>query len=272
MINNTSRQRWERAAARNLDAQFIAEIIHGLNCSPFEAEAICDTVHEIYAPLMEAADSLKPGQIRISVIDAGVAPNIPLAQARQRLVTITLDNGKEDRHIRQHGGVIVLRRHRFTRICEETFQQGGLLTLEVIADLFNCAVRTLVTDLAAVRTQGSCPPLRSTVKDMGRAVTHRREIVALWLAGLEYTDVALKTCHSVAAVGNYVDKYKRCATLFSAGYDFDTVAVIARLSSSLVHAFHALRAEAKPVPHRQEELDGLAKKNELPMLRLEVHP
>lgn len=261
MINNTALQRWQRAAARHLDAQFMNAIIQGMNCSPFEAEAIRDTVHDVYAPLMETADTLKPGQLRISVIDAGVAPNVPLARAQQRLVTLTLDAGEEDRTVRQQGGIIALRRHRFVRLCEEAFQQGGLLTLEALADLMNCAVRTLVTDLAAVRAQGILPPLRSTVKDMGRAITHRRLIVAHWLAGQEYTEIARATYHSVTAVANYVEKFKRCAALLAAGFDLDAVAVIARLSPALARAFQQLVAEAQPVPHRREELAALTKKN-----------
>lgn len=272
MINNTALHRWHRAAARQLDAQFMAAIQHGMNCSPFEAEAIRDTVHAVYDPLLETSDAVKPGQLRLSVIAAGVAPNTPLAQAQQCLVTLTLDAGAPDRQVRQHGGVIGLRRHRFLRICEEAFQQGGVLTLEAIADLFNCAVRTLVDDLAALRATGTPPPLRSTVKDMGRAVTHRRLIVEHWLAGEEYTEIARRTCHSVAAVGNYVDKFKRCAALFAAGFPLDTVALVARLSPSLVRAFHQLLADAHPVPHRRDELDALTKKNRA-LLPLEVsHP
>ena len=261
MINNTSHQRWQRAAARQLDAQFMNAIIQGLSCSPFEAEAIRDCVHEVYAPLLEASGSLKPGQLRLSVIDAGVPPNIPLAQAQQRLVTLTLDSGEQDRPVRQTGGIIALRRHRFLRVCEETFQQGGLLTLEGVADLFNCAVRTLVSDLAALRAQGITPPLRSTIKDMGRALTHRRQIVGRWLAGEEYSDIARSTCHSVASVANYVDKFKRCAALFAAGFDLDTVALIARLSPALARAFQELLTTAPAVAHRQEELEALTKKN-----------
>ena len=202
MINNTNLQRWQRAAARNLDAQFVNGIIQGMNCSPFEAEAIRGKVHEVYDPLMETSGTLKPGQIRITVIDVGVAPNIPLAQAQQHLVTLTLDAGEQDRAIRKQSGIIVLRRHRLVRLCEEAFQQGGLLTLEAIADLFNCAVRTLVNDLAALRAQQMIPPLRSTVKDMGRALTHRRLIVEKWLAGQEYSEIARATCHSVPSVAN----------------------------------------------------------------------
>jgi len=261
VINNTALQRWHRAEARSLDTQFMTTIMEGMQCSPFEAAAIRDTIHQVYAPVMETTDSLRPGQLRLSVVAAGVAPNTPLAQAQQCVVTLTLDAGEPDRQLRQHGGVIALRRQRFVRICEEAFQQGGLLTLEAIADLFNCAVRTLVDDLAAVRAQGSVPPLRSTVKDMGRAVTHRRLIVERWLAGLEYTEIARATSHSVAAVANYVDKFKRCAALVAAGCDPDTVALIARLSPSLTRAFLQLLTEAQPVPHRRQELDALTKKN-----------
>jgi hypothetical protein len=189
-----------------------------------------------------------------------VAPNVPLAQAAQRLVTLTLDAGAEDRHVRRTGGVIALRRHRLVRLCEETFQQGGLLTLEGVADLCNCAVRTLVSDLAALRGQGITPPLRSTVKDMGRALSHRRQIVTRWLAGEEYSDIARASHHSVAAVSNYIEKFKRCAALFAAGFDLETVALITRLSLPLARAFQELLAEAQPVAHRRQELAALAKK------------
>ena len=272
MINNTSRQRWQRASARNLDAQFMNAIMEGMNCSPFEAEAIRDTVHQVYAPLLEASDSLKPGQLRLSVIDAGVAPNVALSQAQQRLVTLTVDGGEEDRQVRQRAGVIAVRQHRLVRVCEEAFQQGGLLTLEGVADLFNCAVRTLVTDLAALRAQGVGVPLRSTVKDMGRALTHRRQIVARWLRGEEYSEIAHASYHSLRSVASYVEKFKRCAALLGAGFDLDSVALIARLSPGLARSYQELLTEAEPVAHRREELEALAEKGGAPCPAQEALP
>lgn len=87
MINNTALHRWHRAAARQLDTQFVNAMRQGLNCSSFEAEAIREKVHDVYAPLMECSDTLKPGQLRLSVIAASVAPNTPFAQAQQCVVT-----------------------------------------------------------------------------------------------------------------------------------------------------------------------------------------
>ena len=110
------------------------------------------------------------------------------------------------------------------RVCEEAFQQGGLLTLEDLALLFNCGLRTLVGDLAALRQQELVPPLRSTVKDIGRAVTHRCQIVSLWLEGQEYSDIARHTHHSVSAVAQYVEKFKRSVSLLDSGFDVATTA------------------------------------------------
>lgn len=123
------------------------EMITGLNCSPFEAEAILEKVHEIYAPLLETTPVIKPGQIQMTVVDASVAPNVPLKQAKQRLVTLTLHAGNQDIETRKKGSVPELRQKRLCRMCQEAFQQGGLLTLEDLANVFNCGVRTLVHDL-----------------------------------------------------------------------------------------------------------------------------
>jgi len=267
MINNTNFTHWNRLQAKSLDAQFKNEMVTGLNCSPFEAEAIIEKVHEIYTPLLETSQGLKPGQVQVMVIDASVAPNVPLAKAKQRLVTLTLYAGEEDIETRKKGSVPVLRQKRLCRMCQEAFQQGGLLTLEDLANLFNCGVRTLVNDLADLRKEKIVPALRSTTKDMGRAITHRRLIVTLWLQGFEYSEIARKASHSVDSVANYVDKFKRCVALFASGFDVDTVALMAKLSTPLTKEFQRIHSDIQGVPHRLRELEEFLKKNRVQNLR-----
>ncbi len=261
MINNSNYAHWDRLKAKTLDTQFSNEMIAGLNCSPFEAEAIVEKVHEIYAPLWEGNTAPKLGQIQMLVVDASVPPNVPLAKAKQRLVTLTLYAGAEDLQWRKSSSVPGLRQKRLSRMSEEAFQQGGLLTLEDLANLFNCGVRTLVNDLRALRQNKIIPPLRSTIKDMGRAVTHRRLIISLWLEGLEYSAIARKACHSVESVANYVDKFKRCAALFRAGFDLATTALLVNISEALAREFQQLHAQLGGVPHRLQELEDFLKKN-----------
>lgn len=261
MINNTSLKRWERVQAKSLDQRFLQEMIGGLQCSRFEAQAILDKVHEVFEPVMEHPGSLQPGQIQLCVVDAGVGAGTPLKEAAQRLVTVTLNGGDEDYQWRKKYGVSGLRQRRLCRIAEEAFQQGGVLTLEDIAAVFNCGMRTLVRDLAALRRRGIRPPLRSLVQDMGRAVSHRREIVKLWLEGQEYSEIARSSYHSVESVANYVEKFKRCAVLFSESCDLNTVGFLVRLSVPLAREFHELWSQMEPVEHRRRELEEWGQKN-----------
>ena len=267
MINNTNYTHWSRLQAKSLDNQFMNEMITGLNCSPFEAEAILDKVHEIFAPLLQTASAIKPGQIQMTVIDASVAPNVPLKQAKQRLVTLTLHAGNDDIETRKKGLIPELRQKRLCRMCREAFQQGGLLTLEDLANLFNCSVRTLVNDLAALRKKNIVPTLRSNTKDMGRAITHRKLIITLWLQGFEYSEIARKASHCVDSVANYIDKFKRCAALFASGFDVYAVALMVKLSTPLAQEFQRLYNDLDAVPHRLLELDEFLKKNRMPSLR-----
>jgi len=261
MINNTSRERPKRLNAKSLDNQFMSEMISGLRCSPFEARAILDKVHEVFEPWFTAGRLPRPGQVQLSVVDAQVAPQAPLHQAAQRLVTLTLYAGPEDNELRDQKGVVAMRQARLVRMAEEAFQQGGLLTLEDLAAVLNCGLRTLVRDLRDLRKQDVIPPLRSTVKDMGRSLTHRGKIVELWLQGHEYSTIAHKTAHSVESVANYVDKFKRCAAAFAQVFDLNTTAFLVGISVALATEFHRLHSQIDPVPHRREELEEFLKKN-----------
>jgi uncharacterized protein DUF1670 len=261
VINNTSLKRGDRMNAKSVDTQFMTAMQRGLNCSPFEAQIMVEKVHELYGSWFDTSTTVQPGQIQISVVDASVPPGTPLSEAAQKLVTLTLLDKSPDIDIQQQQGIPPLRQRRLMRVCEEAFQQGGLLTLEDLALLFNCGLRTLVGDLAALRRQELVPPLRSTVKDIGRAVTHRCQIVSLWLEGQEYSDLARHTHHSVSAVAQYVEKFKRSVSLLDSGFDVATTAFLARLSIPLVEQFHRIHQSVKPVAHRQRELQNFLKKS-----------
>ncbi len=261
MINNTNQGRWERLNVKDLNSVFVNEMRAGLNCSNFEALAILEKVHEIFKPIFEASERPSPGQIEITVVDIDVPPNVHLLEAKKKVARVTLYSTNEDLEIRKKEGVPGLRQHRLNRMSEEAFQQGGLLTLEDFSIIFNCGMRTLVADLKDLRAKNIIPPLRSTVRDMGRAISHRREIITLWLNGNEYSDIAYKSHHSVHSVSNYVEKFKRCIALFSCGFDFETIAFLVRMSKTLVEQFYNIYKECEPIQTRKEELENLAKKN-----------
>lgn len=261
MINNSSIQKWYRLRQKSLDNQFIQQVIAGCNCSSFEAKAILETVEEVYAPFFNNASSLKPGQIQIPVVSIRTSPKTPLCDAELINATVTLFDDDTDLEIRQKNGVVALRQHRIQRICTEAFQQGGLLTVEDLAHrIFNCGQRTICRDIKAFKDKDISIPLRSTIKDMGRTLSHRKLIVQKWLLGDEYHSIAQKTFHSVASVRNYVEKFKRVVVLTQQKYDIHTISFLVKISSTLVTQYQQLYESLDVIEHRKEELSSLPKK------------
>jgi len=262
MINNSSLQKWDRLQQKQLDTQFINELIHGMSCSMFEAKAILNAVYEVYHPFFDNAAVMKPGQMLFEVVSVENGPQRKLSDCKMISVVLTLDSGKDDLDVKRQQGVIGLRRHRFQRISNEAFQQGGVLTVEDIANrLLNCGERTLCRDIQAFKDQGVVLPLRSTIKDMGKSITHRTLIVKEWLLGKEYSEIARNTSHSIDAVSNYVDKFKRVICLAKDNHEINTIAFLVKLSPRLTQEFYKLYQDIQPVPHRMAELNDLAKKN-----------
>jgi len=263
LINNSSLKKWDRLAQKQLGQQFMNEIIHGMQCSPFEANAILDTVYKVYAPYFETSEAIKPGQILFQVVSLENGASIHLENCKQITVTLTLDTGEEDLKIREKEGVIGLRQYRIQRVCEEAFQQGGLLTVEDLANrLFNCGERTISRDLKALKEKNIVLPLRSTIKDMGRSISHRSLIVQEWLLGKEYSEISRNTHHSVPSVRNYVNKFKRVIALAEEGFDVNSIAFLVKLSASLVEVYHHLYRSLDILPHRRSELKSFLKHQE----------
>jgi hypothetical protein len=261
MIVNTSLQKWNRLAQKQLDQQFLNTITSGLECSPFEAQAILEAVYSVYGPYFETSGTLKPGQLLFQVVSIDAPPNIPLAQCKQITVVLTLDAGDEDLNVRKNNGIVDLRRHRIQRIAHEAFQQGGLLTVEDIANrLLNCGERTLCRDLSFFKTQQITLPLRSTIKDMGRAISHRALIIENWLQGKEYEQIKQTTHHSIPSVQNYVSKFKRVVALAHQGLDIHEISFLVKISPSLAQQYYTIYKTAHIVSHRKKELLSLIKK------------
>jgi hypothetical protein len=260
MINNSSILKWQRLEQKQLDKQFLSQIQTGCSCSQFEAQAILNTVNRVYGAFIDNANTMQPGQIKLTVISSEARISQPLSEAPMITVTLTLSNDEEDVPIRRDHGTVALRQHRMQRVCREAIQQGGLLTVEDIANrLFNCGERTLSRDILDLKKKGITLPMRSTVKDMGRSLSHRKDIVKQWLLGKEYSQIAQLTHHSVPAIVNYVEKFKRVVSLTGENFDIFTIGFLVKISSSLVTEYQELFQSLDIVQHRKDELESLIK-------------
>ena len=136
-----------------------------------------------------------------------------------------------------------------------------MLTVEDIANrLLNCGERTLIRDIKALKDEGICIPLRSTIRDMGRSISHREMIVKHWLLGMEFSQIVHQTNHSIEAIANYVEKFKRVVCLAKDNHEITTIAFLVKISGSLARQYYDLYQTLEIVPNRKKELDELIKK------------
>jgi hypothetical protein len=130
-------------------------------------------------------------------------------------------------------------------ICEEAKDQGGFLTQEDLAEILMCDVRTIRRDTKSLKDIGIVLPTRGQQKDIGPGVTHRAIAIRHWLEGKEPVEVAQQIKHSIAAVENYLQKFKRTSFLKQKGFTDFEIALTVGISVCAAKTFCGLYEEYK---------------------------
>ena len=248
-VRNAKREELERLACKTLDAQFTALIRDGLNCSPFEAEAVLQVVHEVYGAAMGSTESgALPGQMTLVAIDAEEPAGKPVAECEKRTIRLTVHRGTIDDRCLQANNATAFRRDRIPDLCQEALAQGALLTREDLAyRVFFVSPRTISRDLEVLRGENPKTPipLRSMVHDIGPVLTHRTQIVRLALEGKTTSQVCAIMRHSPAAVANYVSTFTRCAQLAEDDMEAGQIAFLLRRGKGLIRHYLDLLEECR---------------------------
>ena len=260
-IRNFKKEILDRLDSKTIDSQFKTEIISGLNCSPFEADAVLEVVKEVYFPFIEpTSSSILPGKITLVAVDADEPAGKPIAKCQKRTICLTVHQGPEHDRLLQEEGPTEFRRSRIIALCQEALSQGALLTREDLAyRIFFAGLRTISRDLSYLRKSDSLRaiPLRSTVQDIGPVLTHRVEIVRLALLGKTTTEICLQTHHSLAAVNNYLSTFIRCYQLYKREIDISQIAFLVNRSELLTGRYLDLIKECQLNKNMRYHLDEM---------------
>lgn len=85
-------------------------------------------------------------------------------------------------------------------------------------------------------------------------------IVRNWLSGMEFSEISRTTCHSIEAVANYVEKFKRVVCLAKDNHEIKTIAFLVKISVTLAQQYYDLYQKLDTLPSRERELEELVKK------------
>lgn len=251
----------DRLFVKTLDDQFLTEVQQGLNCSPFEGEAVLKLVREVFAPLMGTnASAGAPGTMSVIAVDADEPAGKPLAKCHKRTLSLLVHRGTEDDRLLHDSGHEAFRRARIPDLCQQALSQGALLTREDLAyRILFVSPRTISRDLLWLRRanpDGSVP-LRGMVQDMGPLLTHRVQIVRLALEGKTMTQICQRMNHSPLAVANYLSTFTRCAQLHEKQMMASQIAFLLDRSRGLIDKYLDLLGECrkdKTLAYHLEEL------------------
>jgi DNA-binding NarL/FixJ family response regulator len=260
-VRNKKKETLGRLNSKTLDARFLNEIQNGLNCSPFESEAVLDVVKEVYFPFLdEQCVKAPPGKVTLIAVSADEPAGKPVVDCEKQSVCLTIHRGPEDDRILQEHGAAGFRQARILDLCQEALSQGALLTREDLAyRVFFVSTRTITRDLNVLReaNPGVMIPLRSTIHDIGPVLTHRTRIVRLALEGKTMTQICQIMKHSPKAVNNYLATFTRCVHLKNKNMQVGQIAFLLRRGKALVQQYLDIVTECesdKNMSYHIEEL------------------
>ena len=80
-------------------------------------------------------------------------------------------------------------------------------------------------------------PTRGNIHDLSGAITHKKEILTLYLQGHLTPRIAAKTKHSKEAVDRYIRDYESVKVVRTATADIDKISQITRLSKRVISQY-----------------------------------
>ena len=127
-----------------------------------------------------------------------------------------------------------------------------------LAVLLNCC-GAVVSDYVNEyqRASGNVLLTRGNIHDLSGAITHKREIIALYLQGCLTPTIAKKTKHSKGAVDRYIRDYENVKLIRSVTDDVEKISQIIHLSKRVIEQYLVLIPE--------DELDNQQKPGDRPL-------
>ncbi len=167
-----------------------------------------------------------------------------IAQTRMKPVVLSFITDADIEHIAHGFDSKSLRKKRLARWVDEAFDQGALLTQLDLAILLGVCDAVVSQYVNEIQSEGKLLPTRGNIHDLSGAITHKREIITLYLDGYFTPEIAMKTKHSNEAVDRYIRDYQRVEILWLHGVtNLDQISQLVRLSRRVVQQYVDLLPE-----------------------------
>jgi biotin operon repressor len=248
----------DRQQIKSSEGEFIWELENSYELSPKISSMILITAKEC----LIRDEILKEGQIEVRVIGIEERAGKIIEKMEKKRVRLTIDKGIEDLGVLKEYGRIELRRQKLQRISQEAIEQEGVLSQEDLSKYLGCTVRTIQRDIRAIKKGGIEVITRGYLHNIGKCQTHKVKIIGMLLDGMTYSEVKLKTRHSIGAIKRYIESFTKVVMAQRKGiYRTKDISSVTGISEGLVRQYINLLKESKAEKIRRENLNLLIERN-----------
>jgi len=131
-----------------------------------------------------------------------------------------------------------LRIRRMVRWFDQAYDQGALLSqldMAVLLNVCDSIVSSYVNEYQ--RTSGRLLPTRGNIHDLSGHLTHKREILALYLQGFDTPAIARKTKHAKESVDRYIRDFENVRLVRGISSDPHRISQLTRLNVRVVKQY-----------------------------------
>lgn len=221
-----------RNEVKDLEGYIFSFLKQGTNCSDLECQAISKDIKSkinLFIP-----DAVLPGKLTFSAISIKEPAGKSLEDCKKVVTYLTLIDPTED-NIKKSSKD--LRQTKIMRLTNEAFTQGALLTQEDLSIILNTTVRTIRYDIQELKNSGEIVPLRGFIRDIGRTISHKVNIIKQYLAGKEIVDLIHSTKHSITSIERYLTAFGRVIFLYKKNIPVEEISFITKVSLPLVKEY-----------------------------------
>jgi len=217
---------------------FSTYLMQDFNLSPVKLRAIKQISDEI---LSDVCAARADGDIIYWAVLSSTPAGVPLSAAKLVPVKLTIYDEQDvsclttDKDINRLSDI---KFKKIARISAQAKAAGAYLTHADLSYLLGIHCSAISNILKANPTV--VVPLRGVECDIGRAVTHRREIIKLYLDMHTETEIVSRTGHSYESVENYIKEFAAILALSERGLPVPLIRRITGRSVKLINTYMEL--------------------------------
>jgi hypothetical protein len=232
----------ERLQQKSVGESLVNRLQTDFNLAPMVARTLADEMGRFFTNCVPQQSTA--GQLTYLAVGRDNPAGRPLRDCERIPVTLTLYAAED--LVALGASIAVLRQLRIQRLTEEAYEQGALLTHEDLACLLSTSLATVKRDVRALRQRGLLVPTRGQIKDIGKGVSHKRQIVQDYLAGYTFSQIERRQRHSINAIHRYCRDFARVIRLQAKEFTVAEIRRVTGLSERLISEYQHLYTQCEP--------------------------